>query len=572
MKKINPKEHYDVVIIGAGISGLTSSALFRRAGLSCCIIEMNNTPGGSIQGFNRLSYRFDSAIHWINNCGPTGLVTRIFKLIGSDYPKSKEQKRIRRFISDDFDYLITNNPDEIKEQWVKEFPHEKNGIIRFFRDAKRIAKSFDKHTYLSRTMDTMNWFESAIYGIKMLKFALPFIPHIRFSGDEGVKKGLKRYFKDEKLLSVFCSEPDLLSCLIPISWAYSNDFQTPPQGGSQRFAEWLTYATQHLGGDIFFKSKVSKILIENNTAVGVKIDHRGSIHEIRSKYVVAACDVETLFEKMLPDSAIPNKTKENLKSADLYASAFTVALGLDCPAEELGFDEEIIYLADPKVGREELGGGDPYKSGIHILASSVRDKTLALPEHGTLTLFIPAWMSSNNYWQCEKDESGNYIRGEKYKTLKQKFADIIIDRVQEKIAPNLKDHILHCDVATPVTHYRYTGNKDGSMMGQRPGKENMKAKVATYKTPVKNLLRSGHWADLGGGVPIAIKSALNTTLMILKKENKPVFRLLANYMDGNTQIDKIDTSSLLNYYDNSWKQSATPAEKAISKRAMSEIK
>lgn len=572
MKKIYPKEYYDVVIIGAGISGLTSSALFKRAGLSCCVIEMNNTPGGSIQGFNRLNYRFDSAIHWINNCGPTGLVTRIFKIIGSDYPKSKEQKRIRRFVSDDFDYLITNNPDEIKAQWIKEFPHEKNGILRFFRDAKRISKSFERHTYLSRTMDTMNWFESAIYGLKMLRFVLPFIPHIRFDGNEGVKRGLKKYFKDPKLQSVFSSEPDLLSCLIPISWAYSNDFQTPPPGGSQRFAEWLTYTTEHLGGDIFFKSKVSKILIENNTAVGVKVDHIGTTHEIKSKYVVAACDVETLFEKMLPSTAIPKKMKENLKGAELYASAFTVSLGLDCPAEELGLGEEIIYLADPKVSRDELGGGDPHKSGIHILASSARDKTLALPEHGTLTLFIPGWMNNYDHWQCEKDESGNYVRGEKYKKLKQKFADIIIDRVQEKVAPNLREHILHCDIATPVTHHRYTGNKDGSMMGQRPGKENMKAKVATYKTPVTNLLRSGHWADLGGGIPIAIKSALNTTLMILKKENKAVFRLLANYMDGKTHLDSIEASSMLTSYDNSWKQSATPAQKTILKRAKSEIK
>ncbi|MDH5475720.1 MAG: NAD(P)/FAD-dependent oxidoreductase [Cyclobacteriaceae bacterium] len=566
MKKFNPKEYYDVVIIGAGISGLTSSALFRRTGLSCCVIEKNATPGGSIQGFNRLSFRFDSAIHWINNCGPKGLVTRIFKIIGQDYPKSKEQKRIRRFVSDDFDYLITHEPDKIKEQWITEFPHEKKGIVRFFRDAKRIAKSFESHTYLSRTMDSMNLFETMIYGLKMLKFAIPFIPHIRFDGDEKVKKGLNRYFKDPKLLSVFSSEPDILSCLIPISWAYSNDFQTPPQGGSQTFAEWLSFVTEHLGGDILYKSSVRKVLIEKNTAVGVTVDHQGKMHTIKSKYVVAACDVETLFEKMLPTTAIPTKTKENLKGAKLYASAFTVALGLDCPAEHLGFGEEIIYLADTKISRNELGEGDPHKSGIHVLASSVRDKTLALPNQGTLTLFIPGWINSNSCWQCEKDENGNYIRGEKYNQLKKEYADIIIDRVQEKVAPQLREHILHCDIATPITHLRYTGNKDGTMMGQRPGKENMKAKVATYTTPIKNLLRSGHWADLGGGIPIAIKSAINTTLMILKKEKKAVFKLLANYMDGKTEIDSIERSPLLIPYDNSWKQKPTPAQKIMAKK------
>ncbi|MBL4624219.1 MAG: NAD(P)/FAD-dependent oxidoreductase [Flavobacteriales bacterium] len=566
MRGIAPKEYYDVVIIGGGISGLTSSALFSRAGVSCAVIEMDSRPGGYLAGFRRKSFRFDSAIHWLNNCGPDGLVTKIFKIIGTDYPKAKPQKNIRRFISDDFNYLVSSNPDELRDEWIKEFPHEKKGILKFFKDAKSISKSFDDHRNLSRTIDSMNLFETAIHGLKMLKFALPFIPHALYDGDNGVTKGLNKYFTDPKLHSVFCSEPDLLSCLIPISWAYSNDFQTPPTGGSQAFPEWLMHVTQQMGGEIFFKSKVSEILLDNNTVKGVKLEHRDVQHEIKCKYVVAACDAETLYTKMLPSTAIPAKIKETLSSAKLYASALTVALGIDCPAEELGLGEEIIYLADPKVSRYDLDHGDPYLSGIHILASSVRDKSLALPEHGTITLFIPAWMDENNTWECDIDENGNYVRSEKYKELKQKFADIVIDRVQDKLIPNFRDHILYCDIATPITHLRYTGNKNGTMMAQKPGKENMQAKVATYKTPVNNLLLSGHWADLGGGIPVAMKSSVNTTLMILKKENNKAFRLLADYMDGKKDVSSLENSTLLMPYNNDWKQELTPAQKTVAKR------
>ncbi|MBL4651622.1 MAG: NAD(P)/FAD-dependent oxidoreductase [Flavobacteriales bacterium] len=566
MRGIEPKEYYDVIIIGGGISGLTSSAMFARAGVSCAVIEMDSRPGGYLAGFRRHDFRFDSAVHWLNNCGPDGLVTKIFKIIGTDYPKAKQQKDIRRFISDDFNYLVSNNPNELRDQWIEDFPHEKKGIIKFFRDAKRISKSFDSHTNLSRTIDSMNLWETAIHGLKMLKFVIPFIPHVRFSGEEGLKKGLNRYFTDPKLHSVFCSEPDLLSCLIPISWAYSNDFQTPPTGGSQAFPEWLMYATEQMGGEVFLKSKVSEVLLENKTVKGVRLEHRGKGFEIKCKYVVAACDAETLYTKMLPPTAIPKEMKDTLKNAKLYASAITVALGIDCPAEELGLGEEIIFLADPKVSREDLAQGDPHLSGIHVLASSVRDKSLALPEHGTITLFIPAWMDQNNTWECKIDENGNYVRGEKYDELKQKYADIIIARVQDKLIPNFKDHIMYCDVATPITHHRYTGNKNGTMMAQKPGKENMKAKVATYKTPVKNLLLSGHWADLGGGIPVAMKSSVNTTLMILKKENKKVFRLFADYMDGKTDVSILEVSTLLSPYNNDWVQDLTPAQKKVARR------
>jgi phytoene dehydrogenase-like protein len=565
MRGIDPKQHYDVVIIGGGISGLTSAALFRKAGISCCVIEMDNRPGGYLAGFRRHDFRFDSAIHWLNNCGPKGLVTKIFKIIGDDYPKCKDQTNIRRFVSDEFDYMVTNNPDELKEQWLKEFPHEEKGIIRFFRDAKRIGKSFDRYANLSRTMNSMSWYEYPIHGLKMLRFALPFIPHVRFTGKK-MKKGLSRYFTDEKLHRVFCSEPDVLSCLIPISWAYIKDFQLPPEGGSQSFPEWLTHTIETMDGEIFFKSKVTEVLVENNVAKGVRLEHRGTTHTISSKYVVAACDAETLFEKMLPPDSIPDKMKAGLKGAPLYASALTVALGIDCPAEELGLGEEIVFLADPTVPKNELGNGDPYLSGIHILASTVRDKSLSLPEHGTITLFIPAWMDNNDYWGCVADENGVYSRGENYQALKDKYADILIDRVEKELVPNLRKHILYCDVATPITHYRYTGNKNGTMMAQKPGKENYQGKVASYITPVKNLFLSGHWAYLGGGIPIAIKSSINTTLLVLQKEDKKRFKLLANYMDGKIGVDQLRSSDLMTPYDNSWVKDPTPAQKKMLRR------
>jgi len=555
------KDYYDVIIIGAGISGLTSAALLSRSGLNCCVLEMDKRPGGYLAGFDRKEFRFDSAIHWLNNCGSDGWVNKVFKIVGNDFPKAKGQKHIRRFISNDFNYLVSNKPDDLKNQWIKEFPEDKKGIIKFFKDAKRISKSFDNHINLSRSMDTMNVFEKAIHGLKMLNFALPFIPHISHTGDEGIKKGLDKYFKSSKLKSVFSSEPDLLSCLIPISWAYSNNFQTPPAGGSQSYPEWLKFVSETMGSDLFFNSKVTKVLVEDNKVKGVSYVQNGVGNEIKSKYVVAASDAENLFEKLLPKSSIPEKQKESLKKAKLYASAFTVSIGLDCTPEELGLGEENIYLFNTSFSRDELGEGDPYKSGMHILASSVRDNTLAPKGKGTLTLFIPAWINKNQNWECEKDDQGNFIRGEKYKVLKDKYANILIDRVAEKLIPNIREHILLYDIATPITHLRYTGNKDGSMMGQKPGKENMQAKVASYKTPVKNLLLSGHWADLGGGILIAMKSAVNTSLMILQKEKPKTFKLLAKYMDGKTNIEQLRSSDLFTNYNDSWVQGKTPAQK-----------
>ena len=320
------KDSYDVIIIGAGISGLTSSALLSKAGLSCCVIEMDKKVGGYLAGFDRKEFRFDSAIHWLNNCGDNGWVNKIFNIIGEDFPKAKEQKNIRRFISDDINYLVTNKPDILKEQWIKEFPEDKKGIIHFFHDAKKIATSFENHINLTRSMDTMTIFEKATYGIKMLNFAIPFIPQVKYTGNDGVSKGLSKYFTSDTLKAIFSSEPDLLSCLIPIAWAYSNNFQTPPTGGSQVYAEWLEHTAKELGTDIICDTKVTSILTQGSTANGVQILYKGNDMKLKSKYVIAASDAESLYNKLLTPDLISEKKKLSLKNAQLYSSAFSVSI------------------------------------------------------------------------------------------------------------------------------------------------------------------------------------------------------------------------------------------------------
>ena len=86
------KSNYDVVVIGAGVSGLTSAALLSKAGLSVLVLERDSRPGGYLAGFRRKNYRFDSAIHWLNQCGEVGIVSKIFGFLGKDWPKPVPQK------------------------------------------------------------------------------------------------------------------------------------------------------------------------------------------------------------------------------------------------------------------------------------------------------------------------------------------------------------------------------------------------------------------------------------------------------------------------------------------------
>ena len=569
MSKINIKEHYDIVVIGAGMGGLTAATLLSKAGYSVVVVDMASIVGGYLAGFHRNRFRFDTAIHWLNQCNEGGIVHTVFEMIGTDYPKAINQKRIKRYVGDYHDYLLTNHPDILMQQLQQEFPKEKAGIERFFKDAKALGQNMSLYGSNIRSTETMKFSEKLPHFYKTFRFILPFIKHVRFSGVAGLKKGLNRYFKEPKLHDLFCTEPDLLSCLIPIGWAYFNDFQNPPKGGGQAFPEWLAHVIAFYKGEIYFHSKVTKIILEGKVAKGVEIDHRGTHYKVHSKYVIAACDVETLYEKMLPAEMIPSSLKEKLNNAILYSSSVTVAVALDCNPALLGFDEEMIIISSKEISQQDHAGGNPEISEIIILAPSFRDDTMAPAGNGTITIFMPAEMHQHDFWKAEIDKEGNYIRGASYNEHKNKIAEVLIKRVEEKVAPGLKSHILFFDVATPITHQRYTGNKNGTMMGARPGKENMQAKVAHYRTPIKNLILSGHWAELGGGVPIAVKSGFNAALLVFKDEQPAIFKAYADYVNKKISAEEIRNLKFFKHYDNSWVQELTPAQMLANRRKSS---
>ena len=168
-------EEYDVIIIGAGISGLTSAALLSKAGLKVCTLERHYLIGGYLQGFERKEYIFDTAIHWLNQCGEKGTVSRLFNYIGSDYPRPVVMENIQRHIGDKHDYVLSNKPEELRLRLIEDFPEDEKGINRFFAectkdcgDFNEIFKAFpfngDHELYGANTLQNASRFNRASNG------------------------------------------------------------------------------------------------------------------------------------------------------------------------------------------------------------------------------------------------------------------------------------------------------------------------------------------------------------------------------------------------------------------------
>ncbi len=531
---------YDIVIIGAGISGLGLGALLGKAGYNCCIVEKEYHAGGYIAGYSRKDFHFDTAIHWLNQFDSSGIAHKLFNAIDTDYPKPILLDKIHRYKSKNYDILLQSDIEKVKTDFINQFPDEEKGINLFFKHALELSKVSLRMNDFVRNHESMGIFEKAIYYTKMLLFIYPIFKHLKYSDDKGIKLGLAKYFKGDEIKDVFNSEKDLLSCLFPLAWAQIKDYYKTPPGGSVKYVNWLSEQNEHFGNKIMLNTEATSVLLDGNIAKGIVVKNKSGEEKINAKYVIAASDLPSLYRKLLPINAISEKIKSKIENSEQYTSSFTVSIALDCPAEELGFGEELISLSKNNLQRNQHESSDPNISKLSIIAPSVRDKSICPEKKGIITIYMAADIEEFDFWHTEISEDGERKRGKAYRDFKKHTAEIIIDRVKNELSPQLREHIIFYDAATPFTYQRYSYNYRGTMMGQRPGKVNIQNKVASHFTEVQNLLIGGQWAELGGGIPIAARSAINTALIILRKEDKRRYRLLTKYVDGKINVNKLN--------------------------------
>jgi prolycopene isomerase len=373
----------------------------------------------------------------------------------------------------------------------------------------------------------MGLLEQQMYAGRMLAWFVPMIRHLRATADQGVA----RYFRDPELRKLFGWQDRFISMLMPVAWASTGNYHIPPRGGSRTLVEWLCRQIKASGSEVFLNRRVSRVAVnDRRQATGVVLE---TGQTVQARHVISAGNLQTLYDEMLPADSVPKRLQTAVRTADLYYSNFTVFIGLDCDSAALGFGEEMLYLTRDDVPRAEQFSGDPAKTTITVLAPSVRDPSVAPSGKGSLTIHCPATLDSHEVWHTEAGRK----RGAAYRAFKQQFADILIQRVEESFAPGLRSHIEFMEVATPVTYWRYTGNANGSIMGTRPTGRNIRARISRSKTPVRNLLVAGHWANYGGGLPVAMQTGANAALLILNERRPADGQILKNVMDGRLKTD-----------------------------------
>jgi all-trans-retinol 13,14-reductase len=497
-----PEGTYDVIVIGAGLGGLSTAAAFARQGFKPLVLEQHRVPGGYATSFKRPGgFTFDVSLHSTT----VGIRNGVPNLI-SGFPEIEDitfvpHKTLYRAVYPDYDIRVPHRdvPGYIKIL-QDNFPEETQGITDIFADMKGLTKEVTRISTAGGQVDMSRFPQDFPYLFK------------NFSRTWGAM--LNDRIKDPKLKAVisglwgyFGLPPSKLSTYyyaMPLT-GYLEEGGYYPIGTSQRISDAFADLIRNKGGEIKLSTRVEKILTRNHTAYGVRT---ADGMEYLGKAVVSNANAVDTFTKMLDEQTQLRGYLDRMSKFSVSFSTFLVWLGLKKDlVREVGLQDSEIF---------SYPGYDIEAEYEAIMAGNMSDPSFGLTVYDNLypgcspagknTINI---ISTQGYEPWKKFEA-DYFKGNKdaYNREKKRLADLLIDKAEKQFLPGLRDAIEVMEVATPLTNVRFTSNCRGAIYGWDQTVDNSGNRRVQHDTPIKSLYLAGAWTAPGGGYGACIPSGL----------------------------------------------------------------
>jgi len=497
-----------VIIIGAGIAGLSAGCYAQMNGFRSQIFELHSLPGGLCTAWERKDYVFDGCIHYLLGSGEGQPYNQVWQELGA----VKERQMIdhtefmRLTGSDGRTLIIYSDPDQLEQHMLSLSP-EDEGLIRSFVQGIRQFKHFDMSVLQQKPRGLMGLGDWMGLGMKMLPF-LP--PTIRWGLVSAADLGKR--FKDpllQRALPHVFGWPEIpMMAGISLLASMNSGNAGFPTGASLEFARAIEQRYLELGGEIHYNAQVEKILVEDGRAVGVRLYNDEVYH---ADYVISAADGRGTIFDMLEGEFMNNKLSRMYDGHLTLHSQVQISLGVN---RDLSTEPHwVTYLLDEPI---LLAGEEHYEIGVKHYCF---DPSLAPEGKSSLIMML---RSKYAYWQR--------IYGRKlYDTEQDQVSDILIDFL-EKIYPGIHQDIEVIDEATPLSYERYTGNWEGSSCGWLLTKQTMPMMITGINKTLpglRNFYMTGQWVEPGGMVPIVAMSGRNVIQLLCHAEGQPFETSLA---------------------------------------------
>lgn len=487
----------DIIIIGAGISGLAAGCYAQMNGYRSIIFEANDLPGGLCTARSHQGYTFDGGIHYIFGTGAGQPFYPLWQELGAvpglEFVNQTEFVQIH---GPEGDVLrVHSQPDQLEAHLLALAPEDAK-LIEGFCKGVRTFKAFDLSMLQQKPKSLMTATDWARLGKQVLPFMGVLGKWSQLSLRDLAAQA-KNPFLRAAMPHMF-SWPDVPVMVGMSLLAYLDNGNAGfPVGGAIAFARAIEQRYLDLGGEIHYSAPVERVLVENDQAVGVCLT-KGEEH--RAARVISACDGHRTIFNLLKGEYI-NRRIEKLYDGHLpLHSQFQVLLGVD-----MDFSQQpawVTHLLDKPVA---IAGQDHSEIGVKHYGF---DPSLAPPGKSVVSLMLTTHYSD---WQA------HYSDG-----TPSRDAEILMDRM-EAFYPGLRAATECMAVTTPLSLEKATGNWQGASSGWLLTKDTLPLMIkgVPKRLPgLGNFYMVSQWTEPGGSLPIVALSGRNMMYEICREDGR----------------------------------------------------
>jgi phytoene dehydrogenase-like protein len=490
-----------LIIIGAGTAGLTAGCYALMNGYETTILEMGETPGGLCTSWKRKGYLFDGSVAGLAGSAPGSPLFQLWEEIGvAKYcPLHYGENFGNIHLLDGRTITVYTNIDRLQAHLLENFPDEAAAVLEF---TNAIRSVLDLDIPFS---DARGW-DAVKQNLQNIFASLAHLPALLKYGSMTIRQFTEK-IKDPALITVFQNlvhfgglDVPLLTVLLPLAYAHRKMAGIPVKG-------WLSFARSierrflELGGSIQYQSKVERVIIENNSVIGVIL---ADGKKLLSDRVLTAADGR--FSQSLLLGKSQDNPKQDFNPAELSDQPVQVNLGVAVDFSEV--KGAITYILPDRL---ESAGRIHEKITVH---NKYYDPSAAPIGKSALTIFL----DSDYAWWKELAATPH-----RYQEEKDRCAEMVIGSI-ERFDPGFTKQVEVIDVSTPLTRERYTGNWMGAMQARKPNRNMIKALLQGSphyaSREYRGLYSAGQWVEAWGGITTAAQSGRKAIQAMCKQDGK----------------------------------------------------
>ncbi len=503
-------ESYDAIIIGSGISGLTTAALLAKSGKKVLVLEKHFKAGGFTHTFKRKSYEWDVGIHYIGEVHKShSIMRKLFDVVtDGNLNWAKMGDNYDRIIFPDKSYDFIAPKSRFMEDMISYFPEEKSAILNYIDILQEQIKSH-KPFFTNKAMPAF-----------ISRISYPFMSRKFFKyGGKTTRQVLSELTSNEKLMGVLTGQwgdyglPPGQSSFAMHAMVQNHylDGGNYPVGGSRMIAETISDFIENNGGKIVVSAGVEDILVHKNKAVGIRLENGD---ELESPLIISSAGVVNTLGKFLKQEGPRFISK--LSRIQQTGSYICLYMGLNQSAKDMNLGGPNLWIYsdynhDENVARflENPHGELPM---LYVSFPSSKDPAWSANHPGTAT--IEAITFSQWDWVKHWEDKPWKNRGEEYETYKESLSKKILDIVFKHV-PQAKNALDYYELSTPLSVKDLANYSKGELYGIDHTPERFRQRWLKPRTEIKNLYLTGQ-DIVTVGVGGAMMSGFMTSSAILK--------------------------------------------------------